>query len=142
MRSPESRKDDVLAVARAVARSARPGDGVLFLPARRREWLLASPSVYGRLHDLALAESPVDSGTLQGTELPAATIRRHIGTARRIVVLADPPGAPLDPLPRETVKRQELRRHFAVCERVRVHGAQMIVYARPGHCARRPGTRT
>jgi mannosyltransferase len=136
VRSPESRKDDVLAVSRAVARSSRPGDGVLFLPARRREWLLSSPSVYGRLRDLALAESPVDSGTLEGTELPAATIRRHIDTARRIVALADPPGRPLEPFPQETVKRQELHRHFEVCERVRVHGAQVIVYARPGHCAR------
>ncbi|MGW0764611.1 glycosyltransferase family 39 protein [Streptomyces sp. NPDC002676] len=138
VRSPESRKDDAVAVAKAVAGFTRPGDDVLFLPARRREWLLSSPSLYAGLHDLALAESPVASGTLEGTELPADTIGRRIRAAHRIVALADPPGQPLDPYPQEVVKRQELRRHFEVCERTRVHGAQVLVYTRVGHCVRRP----
>ncbi|OAH12880.1 glycosyltransferase family 39 protein [Streptomyces jeddahensis] len=135
VRSPESRKDDVVAVAHAVERHARPGDGVLFMPARRREWLLSYPSVYGKLDDLALAASPSASHTLQGTELPADTIRRHILAADRIIALTDPPGQPLDPFEQERVKRQTLKAYFEVCERTRVRGAQILVYARTGHCA-------
>ncbi|GGW82218.1 glycosyltransferase family 39 protein [Streptomyces lomondensis] len=134
VRSPESRKDDVVAVARVVERQARPGDGVLFLPARRREWLLSSPGVYGRLDDLALAESPAASRTLQGTERDAAAIRRAVLAADRVIALTDPPGQPLDPFPQEDIKRRTLRTHFEVCERTRVQGAQIVVYARPGRC--------
>ncbi|MFF4754010.1 glycosyltransferase family 39 protein [Streptomyces sp. NPDC002514] len=136
VRSPESRKDDVVAVAHAVERTAHDGDGVLFMPARRREWLLSYPSVLDRLDDLALAGSPAASRTLQGTELPAETIRRRILSADRVIALADPAGQPLDPFPQEEVKRQTLRSSFEVCERIRVRGAQVLVYARPGHCVR------
>ncbi|MFF5981338.1 glycosyltransferase family 39 protein [Streptomyces olindensis] len=135
VRSPESRKDDVVAVARVVDRQAHPGDGVLFMPARRREWLLSFPEVHGRLDDLALAESPTASRTLHGTERDAAAIRRHLLAADRIVALTDPPGQPLDPFPQEEVKRRTLRTHFEECERTRVQGAQIIVYARPGRCS-------
>ncbi|GAA2275970.1 hypothetical protein GCM10010145_38720 [Streptomyces ruber] len=134
MRSPESRKDDVVAVAHAVQRTAHEGDGVLFMPSRRREWLLSYPGVYGRLDDLALAESPESSHTLQGTELPAAEIRRRILAADRIVALTDPAGQPLDPFPREEIKRKTLEDHFDVCSRTPLRGAQLVVHARPGHC--------
>lgn len=136
VRSPESRKDDVVAVVRAVERTARTGDGVLFMPARRREWLMSYPSVYDRLDDLALAASPRASGTLQGVELPAADIRRHILAARRIIALTDPAGQPLDPFPQEEVKRRTLRTEFRVCFLIEVHGARIIVYGRPGYCSR------
>ncbi|MCT9104190.1 glycosyltransferase family 39 protein [Streptomyces mirabilis] len=135
IRSPESRKDDVVAVAHTVEKVTRPGDAVLFMPARRREWLLSYPSVYDRLKDLALAESPAASRTLQGTELPAGTIRRHILAADRVIALTDPAGQPLDPFAQEAVKREVLREHFVVCSRTPVRGAQVVVYARAGHCA-------
>ncbi|WP_328746907.1 glycosyltransferase family 39 protein [Streptomyces sp. NBC_00285] len=134
VRSPESRKDDVVAVASTVERAAREGDGVLFMPSRRREWLLSYRKVYGRLDDLALAASPAASRTLQGTELPAAEIRRHILASDRVIALMDPPGQPLDPFSQEEVKRKTLRTSFEVCERIPVQGAQVVVYARPGHC--------
>ncbi|MGC9442902.1 glycosyltransferase family 39 protein [Streptomyces sp. WG5] len=134
VRSPESRKDDVVAVAQAVGRVAGPDDGLLFMPARRREWLLSYPSVYGRLEDLALAESPAASGTLQGVELPAETIRQNILAHDRVVALTDPPGQPLDTVAEEAVKRRALASHFRPCERVRVRGARVIVYARAGNC--------
>ncbi|WP_244317488.1 glycosyltransferase family 39 protein [Streptomyces bauhiniae] len=133
VRTPESRKDDVVAVADTVRKLSRPGDGVLFLPSRRREWLLSYPTVYARLDDLALARSPAASHTLEGTELPSATIRSHLLAASRVIALTDPEGQPLDPFPQESVKRRTLREHFQECERVRVWGAQVVVYVRePG----------
>jgi mannosyltransferase len=134
VRTPESRKDDVVAVVHAVERTAHQGDAVLFMPARRREWLLSYPTVHDRLDDLALAETPTASRTLQGTELPAAEIRRRILTADRVIALTDPPGQPLDPFPQEKVKRQTLSEDFQLCERIPVLGAQIVVYARPGAC--------
>ncbi|MFI5679477.1 glycosyltransferase family 39 protein [Streptomyces cellulosae] len=134
VRSPQSRKDDVVAVAHAVERTARQGDAVLFMPSRRREWLLSYPRIHDRLDDLALARPPASSRTLQGTELPASEIRRRILAAHRVIALTDPPGQPLDPFPEEKVKRQLLSEDFEVCERVPLLGAQLLVYARPGHC--------
>ncbi|MDF2268854.1 glycosyltransferase family 39 protein [Streptomyces coacervatus] len=134
IRSPESRKDDVVAVTHAVQRTAHHGDGVLFMPGRRREWLLSYPQVLHRLDDLALAESPAASRTLQGTELPADEIRRRILAQHRIIALSDPAGQPLDPFPREEVKRRTLGAYFEECGRTRVHGARITVYVRRGHC--------
>ncbi|MEU2395537.1 hypothetical protein [Streptomyces sp. NPDC007369] len=135
LRTPESRKDDVLAVAAAVRERARPGDAVLFLPARRREWLLSSPAVYGGLRDLALDRSPADSASLWGTELPSAEIRaRLVDGAPRVIGLMDPAGQPLDRYPREAVKRQTLVSHFELCSVDEVRGARIAVWARPGGC--------
>jgi mannosyltransferase len=141
VRAPESRKDDVVAVAGVVARVARPGDAVVFLPGRRREWALWAPSVYGGLDDLALGESPRASRTLWGTEVAAGAMRRRLLAAERVVALSDPPGEPLDPDRREVVKREVLARWFVVCGRTGVWGARVTVYARPGHCGDFPRPR-
>ncbi|MGX1595442.1 glycosyltransferase family 39 protein, partial [Enterococcus faecalis] len=67
LRSPDSRVDDVTAVAQAVREVARPGDGLLFMPARRRVWAAVEPHQFRGLTDLALAKGPVASHTLYGT---------------------------------------------------------------------------
>ncbi|RZU37707.1 mannosyltransferase [Streptomyces sp. BK022] len=144
VRTPESREDDVVAVARTVRKLSRPGDGVLFLPSRRREWLLSYPALYARLDDVALARSPAASRTLQGTELPPDTIRSRLLAVPRVIALTDPDGRPLDPFPREEVKRRTLREYFEECGRVRVWGAQVVVYVRrpdAGSAARAEGCR-
>ncbi|MFF1559682.1 hypothetical protein [Streptomyces sp. NPDC058279] len=130
LRTPESRKDDVLAVAAAVRERARPGDAVLFMPARRREWLLSSPGTYAPLRDLALARTPTASHSLWGTELPAAGIRARLAGAARVVALLDPPGQPLDPYPAEAAKREALAAGFRLCSVTGVRGARVAVYGR------------
>ncbi|MEU9401820.1 hypothetical protein [Streptomyces sp. NPDC048242] len=134
VRSPQSRKDDVAAIAHAVARHARPGDAVLFLPARRREWLMSYPRLYARLDDVALARTPTASRTLQGTELPPGTIRHRLLSANRVIALTDPEGQPLDPFEEEVVKRRTLAEGFRECGRERVWGGQVVVYVRGGGC--------
>ncbi|MCC9740831.1 glycosyltransferase family 39 protein [Streptomyces sp. MNU89] len=134
VRSPESRKDDVVAVADAVREVAGPGDAVLFMPSRRREWLLSFPEVRAGVEDLALRQGPAASATLQGTELPADEIRRRILAADRIIAITDPEGQPLDVFRGEAVKRETLDAHFRRCEPVRVHGAQVVVHVRSGSC--------
>jgi mannosyltransferase len=133
-RSPESRTDDVQAVAVAVHEAASPGDGLLFTPARRRVWASANTRAFDGLRDLALAQSPLASHTLYGTEVSAQHIRARMLASPRIVVLTDPAGQPLDTDPRETVKRAVLRSYFTQCDTNSVHGARITVYARPGRC--------
>lgn len=142
MRTPDSRKDDVAAVAYTVRRMTAHGeaDGMLFMPARRREWRLSYPGAYRGLRDLALRRGPVRSRTLEGVELPAPVIRQRVLGARRIVALTDPGDQPLDMSRQEAVKREVLGRFFVQCARVPVQGAQVVLYARRGDCpARRPG---
>ncbi|WP_404798636.1 glycosyltransferase family 39 protein [Streptomyces pristinaespiralis] len=134
MRTPDSRKDDVTAVAEEVRRVSAPGDGVVFAPSRRREWRLSYPDEYGGLLDLALGRTPRASASLQGEELPPARIRARMLSMDRIVVLSDPPGQPEDAVPQEAVKREVLRTHFLECSRTRVKGAQVTLYARSGKC--------
>ncbi|MFF8266115.1 hypothetical protein ACF059_01855 [Streptomyces sp. NPDC016562] len=134
LRTPESRKDDVLAVAAAVRERAGPGDAVVFMPSRRREWLLSSPGAYEPLRDVALDRTPAASHSLQGTELPPDRIRAALLTAPRVIALLDPPGQPLDPYPQEAVKRDTLAARFDLCSITKLHGARVAVYAPRGAC--------
>ncbi|WP_249938332.1 glycosyltransferase family 39 protein [Streptomyces mirabilis] len=134
LRAPQSRVDDVGAIARAVAEAGAPGDGVLYLPARRRVWSLPDPGSVRGLRDLALDRTPAASHTLYGSEVPAPVIRARMITATRIVAVSDPAGQPLDATPGEIVKRRVLATYFEKCGTRRVQGARVTVYARPGTC--------
>ncbi|MFJ5291493.1 hypothetical protein [Streptomyces sp. NPDC088348] len=137
LRTPQSRKNDVTAVSAAVeAAAGRSGsvDGVLFTPARRRVWTLWRPADFRGLADLSLGRAPRASHTLFGTELPPDLIRGRIRAARRIVVVSDLPGQPLDSGPRESVKRRTLRTYFVSCGSRKITSALVTVYARPGGC--------
>ncbi|MEV7422779.1 glycosyltransferase family 39 protein [Streptomyces sp. NPDC091212] len=134
LRTPQSRQNDATAIARAVRESARPGDGLIFTPARRRVWTLARPQEFRGLSDLALDRSPVASDTLHGTELTPGAVRARMLAARRIVVVHDVAGEPLEATDRENVKRSTLRADFERCGTRRVTRAQITLYARPGAC--------
>ncbi|MER8159349.1 glycosyltransferase family 39 protein [Streptomyces sp. NPDC094472] len=134
LRTPQSRLDDTLAAARAVRELGRPGDGVLFLPARRREPIMSGPEDFRGLRELALARHAIPSGTLHGIELPAPRIRARMLTAGRIVTVNDPPGQPLDETPRERVKRKVLAEHFHRCAVRDVTGMRIVLYGRAGRC--------
>ncbi|MFD8969055.1 glycosyltransferase family 39 protein [Streptomyces sp. NPDC059568] len=134
LRTPQSRQNDADAVAHAVREVARPGDGVLFMPARRRVWTLARPEAFRGLSDLALERSPVASNTLHGTEFTPGRIRARILTARRIVAVHDLAGQPLETDAQEAAKRETLRAHFEECESHTVTQAEITVHARPGSC--------
>ncbi|MEU9123427.1 glycosyltransferase family 39 protein [Streptomyces sp. NPDC048506] len=134
LRSPDSRVDDVTAVAQAVREVAEPGDGLLFMPSRRRIWMATRPHDFRGLNDLALAESPLASHTLYGTELSGDAIRDRMLAARRIIVAGDPAGQPADDNDQEIAKRATLRDAFEVCGSREVRGARITVYGRRGGC--------
>ncbi|MFF7753867.1 hypothetical protein ACFZCP_32585 [Streptomyces sp. NPDC007971] len=135
-RSPASRVDDVMAVAAHVQRLKRTGDAVLFVPAARRDTALVCPEDFTGLHDIALRDSPEDSGTLKGVEAAPGQIRAAMLARHRILLVTDATGvaSPVS-AERDRVKISVLRGHFAVVADEEVRGRRVTVYERraPGH---------
>jgi hypothetical protein len=136
LRTPQSRIDDATAISRAM--SSAHAEGVLYLPSRRRVWSLPvpAPDAVRRPRDLALDRTPAASGTLYGTEVPAAVIRTRMLAAERIVAVSDPAGQPLDRTPQEDIKRQVLAEYFAPTRVRHVQGALITEYTRAPSGAR------
>lgn len=131
LRTPESRVDDVLGAAGAVAAQARAGDGVVFLPAARRDTALVSPAVFTGLVDLALARGPVATGTLKGVEAAPARIRERMLARHRIVVVRDAVPVASRAVPtREATKERVLAEHFARTASTETGGRRVDVYVR------------
>ncbi|MFH8618959.1 hypothetical protein ACH4E8_28380 [Streptomyces sp. NPDC017979] len=130
LRTPDSRKNDVGAVASAVAEVAHPGDGLLFAPARRRSYALVHAAPYARLHDVSLDRSRRASGTLFGTEASPAQVRTRMLSEPRIVAVQDLRGQPLDSEQVERTKRDVLRESFALAEERVVDQVRIGVYVR------------
>ncbi|GHI05964.1 membrane protein [Streptomyces cellostaticus] len=133
-RSPASRVDDVLAVAADVRRLKETGDAVLFVPAARRDTALVSPEAFTGLRDIALQESPEDSGTLKGVEAGPARIRATMLAERRVLLVTDAtevakPAA----AERDRVKTSVLRMYFTVVADHQVRGRRVTVYERRAH---------
>jgi mannosyltransferase len=132
LRGASGRIDDVLSTARNVATVREPGDAVLFIPAARRDTALVSPAAFTGADDVALAESPLGSGTLNGVEGTPRQIADAMLTARRIVVVTDDSAVPLATA-RDRTKQRVLRTHFVRCLERSGAGRKVVVYERrPG----------
>ncbi|MEU7044645.1 glycosyltransferase family 39 protein [Streptomyces varsoviensis] len=127
LRAPASRVDDVFAPAEVVSAVSRPGDGVLFLPAARRDTALVSPARFDGLKDLALTESPLQSRTLKGEEGSPAHIRSAILKSSRIVLITDAKPAS-GAARRDAAKRDTLADHFVRSSDTVVRGRRVEVY--------------
>ncbi|MEU9147947.1 hypothetical protein [Streptomyces sp. NPDC048349] len=132
-RAPASRVDDVLAVAGEVARLKRDGDAVLFVPAARRDTALVSPDAFAGLADIALARTPVASGTLKGEESDPARISAALLGQRRVLLVTDAAEVAKAPsAERDKAKAAVLRERFRVVEDRQVRGRRVTVYERLG----------
>jgi mannosyltransferase len=136
-RSPASRVDDVLAVAADVRRLKKDGDAVLFVPAARRDTALVSPDDFAGLRDIALAGSPVASGTLKGEEAGPARIRTAMLAQQRILLVTDVAkvARPVS-AERDKVKTAVLKEYFTVVADEQVRGRRVTVYERLGPAQR------
>ncbi|MFG2670385.1 glycosyltransferase family 39 protein [Streptomyces sp. NPDC048445] len=148
LRAPAGRIDDVLATAETVASVREAGDGVLYIPAARRDTALVSPTAFTGLRDLALVRDPLESGTMNGVEGTPAQIAAAMSAARRILVVSDD-GAPSAHTDRDRTKWRMLRERFIRCSEVSEHGRRVTVYRprpvrgrwQPGWSQRRPTAR-
>lgn len=64
-----NRTDNLRLASAIVAARERPGDVVFYIPDYRRVFGTGYPAPFLRLRDIALAESPIASATLTGTEI-------------------------------------------------------------------------
>ncbi|MFC8823602.1 glycosyltransferase family 39 protein [Streptomyces rochei] len=130
-RSAASRVDDVLASATQVKQLKEPGDAVLFIPAARRDTRLVSPNAFTDLRDIALAESPEESGTLKGIEASPARIRAAMLAQHRIVLVTDATQvAKPTSTERDRVKTTVLKEYFAPVADAQVRGRRVTAYER------------
>ena len=77
VRRPDARPDNLRAAAAIVAANGQPGDVIFFIPAKTRVLRLAYPASFAHIRDLALAQSPVASDTLLGTQVTPSVLRRR-----------------------------------------------------------------
>lgn len=84
--------EDVQGASAYVARHARPGDGVLFIPANMRLVEQLYPQRFRGLRDLALGQDPIASSTISGTEVSADDLLAVASRYPRIWVVAGPFG--------------------------------------------------
>ncbi|WP_416975095.1 glycosyltransferase family 39 protein [Streptomyces sp. 4F14] len=87
-RTTASRADDLHETASAAARMMRPGDAVLYLPEISRRSALAYPAGFRGTRDMSLAVPGPESGTLYGTELSPAQVRRNLQDVDRLWVVS------------------------------------------------------
>ncbi|NEB78852.1 hypothetical protein G3I40_27065 [Streptomyces sp. SID14478] len=129
LRSAAGRVDDVLSAAENVAAVREPGDGVLYLPAARRDTALVSPAAFTGTRDLALVRDPVASGTMNGVEGSPRQIADAALAVRRIVVVSDA-HAPRATTARDRAKLRVLRTLFVRCSVTDERGRRVSVYER------------
>ncbi|MFF8440765.1 hypothetical protein ACF07U_07770 [Streptomyces californicus] len=130
-RSPASRVDDVLAAAERTRQLKHDGDGVLFIPAARRDTWLVTPDAFTGTRDIALAETPEESGTLKGVEASPARVRAAMLAQRRILLVTDAAGVARPTRGRrDRTKAEVLASHFTLVSDERIRGRRVAVYER------------
>jgi mannosyltransferase len=129
LHSAASRVDDVLSTAKTVAAVHEAGDGVLYIPAARRDTALVSPAEFTGIQDLALVRGPLESGTLNGVEGTPKQIADAMLAVHRIVVVSDE-SAPSAPTIRDRAKQRVLQAYFVRCSETDEHGRRVTVYQR------------
>lgn len=88
VRGPGAWPDNLRAVSAIVAAHERAGDGVVYLPFRKRVFGMGYPGPFQRLRDIALAESPAAAGNLLGHAVNVRTLRRRFASVRRVWLVA------------------------------------------------------
>ena len=87
VRQPSYRPDDLEHEAQIIAANYKAGDIVFFIPINDRIVSLPFPGPWQKLRDIALAQSPVSTDTLYGTDAsPAELLKRFTHVSRVWVV--------------------------------------------------------
>jgi mannosyltransferase len=88
IRQTAARPDNLRLASAIVAANEQPGDVVFYIPLNSRVLGTGYPAPFDRLRDIALAESPIASGTLTGTEITSpALLKSRFTDVRRVWVV-------------------------------------------------------
>lgn len=129
-RTTASRNDDLAAAAAIIARTARPGDAVVFLPRKYRAAALAYPESFSAVDDVALHKSPVQASNLRGSDWSVSQVRARLLMTTRVWVIGRPH---LSLRPGESGAasvRQVLQDNFTREQSYAVHGLSIALYVR------------
>jgi mannosyltransferase len=104
IRQTAGRPDNLRLASAIVAANEQPGDVVFYIPLDSHVLGTGYPAPFERLRDIALAESPIASGTLTGTEITSpALLKSRFTDVRRVWVVTGAsnykfpvPGNPVD----------------------------------------------
>jgi len=108
IRQTAARPDDLRLASAIVAAREQPGDVVFYIPLDSRVLGTGYPAPFERLRDIALAEPPIASGTLTGTEITSpALLKSRFTDVRRVWVVT---GAANDkfPVPNTPVDEEKM----------------------------------
>jgi mannosyltransferase len=132
---PSSRPDNLAGDSRIVADNARPGDIVFFIPMSYRPIEDEYPAQWRGIRDIALAQSPVASDTLYGTDVSPAELLKRFTHVTRVWVYTQPAYAayldsaratPVDQEEMSLIARMKLVRRWADGDKL-----LMLYQARP-----------
>jgi mannosyltransferase len=130
VRTVASRSNDLAGAAAVVRHGARPGDGVLFLPSRYRAAALGYPDAFVAVHDVALAQTPVQAANLRGVDKSRRQTRKALLASSRVWVVGRP-GLVVQPdEPGAVSARTTLRAHFRRVQAWPVPGMEVALYVR------------
>ncbi len=88
IRQTAARPDDLRLASAVVAANEQPGDVVFYIPVNMHVLGTGYPAPFLRLRDIALAKSPIASGTLTGTEITSPELLKSRFTdVRRVWVV-------------------------------------------------------
>ena len=87
---PSSRADNLAGDSQIVAANAKPGDIVFFIPMSYRPIEVEYPAQWRGVRDIALAQSPVASDTLYGTDVSPAELLKRFTHITRVWVYTQP----------------------------------------------------
>jgi mannosyltransferase len=88
IRQTAARPDNLRLASAIVAANEQPGDVVFYIPIDSRVLGTGYPAPFERLRDIALAGSPIASGTLTGTEITSpALLKSRFTDVRRVWVV-------------------------------------------------------
>lgn len=87
---PSSRPDNLAGDSQIVAANAKPGDIVFFIPMSYRPIEVEYPAQWRGVRDIALAQSPVASDTLYGTDVSPAELLKRFTHVTRVWIYTQP----------------------------------------------------
>ncbi len=102
VRQTFNRADNLRLASAIVAAHEQPDDAVFYIPDYRRVFGTGYPAPFLRLRDIALAESPIASATLTGTEITSPRLLKHRFTGvERVWVITGMVPVPVTPVDKE-----------------------------------------
>jgi hypothetical protein len=133
IRGTTGHDEDLRGVAAYLHENARAGDAVVFVPVHLRDVNAVYPHSFAVLDDVALRQTPVDSGTLHGVEVSAAGLPPRLATRTRVwLVTGDFLATSATEQETHAAKLTVLRTSFQQTSRAEVAAFRILLFeARP-----------